>query len=323
MTEKSRRTAVALLVVGIVLVSLALAAYVPTGNSRSPLREFVVKEGEGSSKVARLLAEENLINSRYLFMFYLISTGREKDLRAGRYLLSAGMSMVKITRMLVEGRAESDDLEVTIPEGFNVWEIDQRLTEQKLIKAGDFFTRFHDQEGRLFPDTYRLKNQNGEIITALVAKMEENFEKKAGSVTKEQLIMASLLEKEVQKSEEMALVAGIIYKRLELGMLLQIDASVAYGACLEEFKEESLKFKSCDVSQVNLIKWIKIDGSYNAYTRAGLPVGPISNPGVRALEAVRYPQTSDYLYYLTATDGRTVFSKTAEEHERNRKRYLR
>lgn len=330
----------------IILLALGLTfLYVPKGRGDGLTRELVIVKGDGSSKVARLLAEEGLIRSRYFFLSYLILTGREKDLKAGRYLLSSKMNMVEIARILTQGLAESDDVEVIIPEGFNVWEIDRKLTEAGLIQARDFFKQAGAREGQLFPDTYRIsKHETGNPekasgprgftgikqdaeghISELIAKMEENFKRKGGKVDREQLIIASMLEKEVRLSEDMALVAGIIYQRLALGMRLQIDASVAYGACLEEVqngKGEALYPGGCDVTQVNLMKWIKVDGPYNTYTRLGLPAGPVSNPGERAINAALHPQKSDYLYYLSARDGRTIFSKTAEEHERNRRKYL-
>lgn len=325
----SRRSLVLLsLPFAVLLAAAVVLFYLPPGNAADPQQEFIIQEGDGLSKIARLLAREDLIRSRYLFWLYVVASGTERDLKAGRYLLSRGTSMVDIAKILVEGKAEHDDIVVIVPEGFNVWEIDRRLAERGLTKVGDFFKKAQPLDGQLFPDTYRLKknqesgimNQGEELIKELLGKMRENFKVKAGNISQEQLIVASMLEKEVQKQEDMALVAGIIYKRLELKMLLQIDASVAYGVCLEESRVAV--FKNCDVSQVNLIKSIKIDGLYNTYTRSGLPWGSISNPGSQAIDASLHPQTSDYLYYLSARDGRTIFSKTATEHERNRAKYL-
>ena len=164
-----------------------------------------------------------------------------------------------------------------------------------------------------------INDKTGEIIK----KMWENFEEKTRglTITPQAVIVASMLEKEVRKAEDMALVAGIIYKRLELGMPLQIDATVAYGSCLNIWTSQVQR--TCDVTEINLIENIKIDSPYNTYTRKGLPLGPISNPGLRALNAALNPVASDYLYYLSARDdGRTIFSKTAEEHQLNRKKYL-
>lgn len=316
----------------VLLAVMVVLFYLPPGKDADSQQAFMVREGDGLSKIARLLAQEDLIRSRYLFWLYVMASGTERDLKAGRYRLSRGMSMVDIAKTLAEGKVEHDDLAITIPEGFNVWEIDRRLAEIGLIKAGDFFKSASIKEGFLFPDTYRLKkSQNSqEIIDELILKMKVNFDEKdemVGLATWDQIVVASILEKEVQNSEDMALVAGIIYKRLDLKMPLQVDATVAYGACLNGAGEEVPPHLSrqvfCDVSQVNLTKWLKIDGPYNTYMRPELPAGPIGNPGERAIQAVLYPQKSDYLYYLSARDGQTIFSKTAAEHERNRAKYLR
>lgn len=341
------RTVLVLAVTTALFVWLGVIIFVPLQGGSQEKIEFVIASGDGSAKTARLLAEKELIRSRYVFLGYAIFTGKEKSFQAGRYLLSPSMNIPRIVGIFSRGLAESDDVEVTIPEGFNIWEIDRRLAESGLIKTGEFFGLAGQHEGRLFPDTYQLKNQNAKIkgqnlesdlIAELLQKMRENFEVKTDKVfknlseekKKEVIIVASLLEKEVTDPKDMALVAGIIYKRLKLDMKLQIDASVAYGACRKEWEKESLnisKFKNiniCDVSQVNLIENIKIDSPYNTYTRAGLPPGAISNPGLAAINAALRPLASDYLYYLSAReDGRTIFSKTAAEHERNRAKYLK
>ena len=298
--------------------------YWPLEKESSARVEFVISKGDSSAKVARLLAEQNIINSRFVFIFYVIVTGQEKRFQAGRYQLSPAMNIPKIAGMFSSGLAESDDLIVTIPEGFNIFEIDQKLTESRLIKPGEFFAqaKIQELEGYLFPDTYRFNKK--ETVAGIIKKMQENFEAKVKEKpTLQQLVAASLLEKEVREPGEMALVAGIIEKRLELGMLLQIDATVTYGACLEQAEKENV-YHFCDVSKVGVIYFLEKDSPYNTYKRPGLSVGPISNPGREAIEAVLRPKTSDYLFYLTArSDGRTIFSKTSAEHERNRAKYLR
>jgi UPF0755 protein len=128
-----------------------------------------------------------------------------------------------------------------------------------------------------------------------------------------------MLEKEAKTSHDMALVAGIIYKRMEIGMLLQIDATVAYGWCL---RSAGLG-RDCDVTQAPIALELGIDGPYNTYLRAGLPAGPISNPGIQALEAAANPSTSDYLFYLSTRDGsRIIYAETHEEHLQNRREHL-
>ncbi len=286
--------------------------------------EFMITKGDSSAKVARLLGEQNLVRNRLLFIFYALATGQEKRFQAGRYQLSPSMSIPQIVGIFSKGLAESEDLIITIPEGLNIFEIDQKLTDSQLLAPGEFFAeaRAQKMEGYLFPDTYRL--DKAETVRGVIKKMRFNFEQKIDQKpTREQLIVASILEKEVRHPEEMALVAGIIFKRLKLGMPLQIDASVTYGACLEK-AAMARAYKFCDVSKIGVANFLDQDSPYNSYQRTGLPAGPISNPGKMALEATTHPQTSDYLYYLSArADGQTIFSRTSAEHERNRAKYLR
>ena len=305
---------------------LILLIFPPLEKSATEAREFVIQKGDGSAKVARFLAEQKLVRSRYLFIAYTLFVGKEKDFKAGRYLISPSMSIPEIVRIFSAGEALPEGELVTIPEGFNAWEIAELLKKKGFNVNTD---ELLENEGHLFPDSYWFKDD--EIGGEVIKKMKENFEKKTENLKlkieylkfREAVIVASMLEKEVRKAEDMALVAGIIYKRLELGMPLQIDATVAYGSCLNIWTSQVQIFWTCDVAQVNLVENIKIDSPYNTYTRKELPAGPISNPGLKAINAALNPQASDYLYYLSARDdGRTIFSKTPAEHAANRKRYL-
>lgn len=315
----------------LIAIALAVAIFWPAWLVYRPLEkgsvekvEFVIAKGDSSAKVARLLAEQNLIRNRFFFLAYAVVTGQEKKFQAGRYQLSSAMNIPQIVEAFSRGLVESDDLAVTIPEGLNIFEVDQLLTASRLIKSGEFFreARLRKLEGYLFPDTYRFDKT--ETVPEIIKKMRNNFEAKVKpKPSQQQLITASLLEKEVQKPEDMALVAGIIYKRLSLKMLLQIDASVTYGACLDK-AEKQIVYKFCDVSQIGVANFLDQDSPYNTYLRGGLPAGPIGNPGLIAIQAALHPVSSDYLFYLTAKeDGRTIFSKTLREHERNRAKYLK
>ncbi|MDP3731092.1 MAG: endolytic transglycosylase MltG [bacterium] len=314
-----------------IAIALAIAIFWPAWLIYRPLQsvseekvEFVISKGDSSAKVARLLAEQNIVRNRFLFIFYVLATGQEKKFQAGRYLLSSAMNIPQIVGVFSGGLAETDDVVVTIPEGFNIFEIDQKIAASGLTDPGEFFTEAvrQDLEGYLFPDTYRFNKE--ETVNGVIQKIRANFDEKVRQkINRDQLVVASLLEKEVREPREMALVAGIIYKRLELEMLLQIDASVTYGACLERAEQQSV-YKFCDVSKIGVANFLKDDSLYNTYLRPGLPAGPISNPGLEAIKAVLNPEKSDYLFYLSAcSDGRTIFSRTAAEHEQNRIKYLR
>ena len=357
---------------------VALAAIVLIGWMgfiifKSPLRdskEVVIKEGQGVYAIADILKEDGVIENKFVFIVYTLITGNEKKLQAGRYIFRPRTTVPIVVYSMAKGLAESDDTIITVPEGFNVFDIDKRLNSSGLTGDSDFVKKYYGDEGYFFPDTYRLHNlqftiynlqtknlneqnqsQDG-LVTELANKMLANFKSKTteafGSLSvqkqRETIIIASMLEKEAKTKNDMRLIAGIIKNRLEQGILLQIDAAVAYGACLKlsglspdnlrNSKFETLNpkqiqssntqvYKYCDVSQVRVADEIKIDGPYNTYIRAGLPPGPISNPGLKAIQAALKQADTDFLYYLSTRDGsQTIFSKTAAEHAANRRRYL-
>src|SRR3989344_855900 len=299
---------------------------------KSPLdapKEIVIKEGQGAYEIADILKEEGVIENKLVFIAYIFITGNEKKLQAGRYLFKPGVTILGIVYSISSGLAETNDIIITIPEGYNIWEIDKRLAEFGLVAEGEFAKKYQSDEGQFFPDTYRF-DREGETADTIAEKMKNHLNLKfkefslvfSSLVLRDTLTRASILEKEARREEDMRLVAGIIRNRLARKMPLQIDATVAYGACLRRFIVGNYK-KDCDVSQIGVGAEIRIDSGYNSYMRLGLPVGPIANPGITAIQAVLNPQKSDYLYYLSTRDGsQMIFSKTAAEHAANRRKYL-
>ncbi|PIR41760.1 MAG: hypothetical protein COV30_01835 [Candidatus Yanofskybacteria bacterium CG10_big_fil_rev_8_21_14_0_10_37_15] len=322
-------------------------------------REIVIEEGQSLNFIADVLKNEGVIRNKLIFIFYVLITGNEKKLQAGRYFFEPGINVFGVVQSMTKGFSESEDVVLTIPEGFNVFDIDERLFSFGLIKKGEFAKKYFADEGQFFPDTYHFKRpdslsegknetadsagspqadsttstSSGQAsslqVDSIAEKIKNHFNLKLKDsivvlsplVFQDTLVRASILEKEARNEEDMRLVAGVIENRLERGMLLQIDATVSYGACLKKLKDSTYKY--CDVSQVPVGEEIKNDSPYNSYTRPGLPPGPIANPGIQAIKAVLNPQKSDYLYYLSTRDGsRIIFSKTANEHAANRRKYL-
>lgn len=293
---------------------------------------FVIERGQSLGSVARSLAKQDLILNKYLFVIYAIASGNERNFKAGNYKIPANASIGELVNIFAEGRSEPEGMVVTIPEGTNIADADRILTKANIIKAGEFLGAALQHEGYLFPDTYRFNEAGGNNtanngVEEIVKKMRENFELKTVDVfkgisqprIKEIVITASILEREVKTEQDMKIVAGIIEKRFSLDLPLEIDATVAYGVCYPEF----LFGRICDVSLANIVDNIPKNSVYNTYKRKGLPIGPITNPGLTAINAALNPQPSDYLFYLSARDGTTIFSKTAEEHARARAKYLK
>ena len=175
---------------------------------------------------------------------------------------------------------------VTVPEGFNIRQIAERLEEAGLFPAEEFIKLAQSEEGYLFPDTYEFYGHAAP--EEVVLKMKENFLKKAGTeVTRDVIIMASLLEEEAAKTEDRKIISGILWKRLVAEFPLQVDAEPG------------------------------------TYDYQGLPPSPISNPGLDAIDAALNPKSSPFWYYLSDEGGNIHYAKTFEEHKQNRLKYLR
>ena len=315
---------VAAIIVGLFFVW----AFGPVQAGTRDTRQFVVQPGWGGGRIASELQHAGLIRWAPAFIIYSAWTHTGDRLQAGTYALSRGMTTAEIERIIAGGAGLSTDITLTIPEGMNVWEIDELLTAKHLIVSGSFARTWSKEEGTLFPDTYRLSvdiarasgsYQNAGTIGRVFLQA---FGAAAARYSPQQVVVASILEKEAKSADDMSLVAGIIDRRLELGIPLQMDATVAYGWCLARWLPMNSN-RNCDVTQAPIAAEIKVDGPYNTYIRKGLPAGPISNPGLQALNAAAHPTSSPYLYYLSTRDGsQLIYAKTLDEHLTNRLKYL-
>lgn len=197
---------------------------------------------------------------------------------------------------------------VTIPEGFTLVQIAKRLEGFGMFPAEDFLKTASGEEGFLFPDTYEFFKESSP--EAVVRKMKENFSKKVGAkISRDVIIMASLLEEEASSERDRKIISGILWKRIEAGLPLQVDATLTYvtGRASRELTEEDLNLSS----------------PYNTYKILGLPLGPISNPGLQAIEAALNPEPSPYWFYLSDKNGDIHYAKNFEEHKLNKEKYLR
>lgn len=320
---------------GAILVSMPRTFYFGGLNANADKTiEFKIKKGDSLGGISNQLKEQKIIYSKFLFTGYTLLVGKDKKYKAGTYDISVDASIRDLAN-LFSSNAGARDISVVIFEGTNIGDVAKTFSDQSLINLKDFLTGdIIGQEGFLFPDTYKFRqddfNKPSEerdgMAEKIVQKMRDNFEQKTAELfhgltveqIRETVIIASMIEKEVRGERDMRLVSGIIRKRIKIGKPLQLDATVSYGVCLPKF--ESGQY--CDVSMANIVDNIHRESVYNTYRRKGLPAGPISNPGLDSLKAALNPEKSDYLYYLSARDGTTIFSKTASEHETNRRKYI-
>ena len=275
----------------------------------------VIEKGLGSDETAQVLKDEGIINNKWGFVFYLWIKGYVNHIKAGEYLLNADMSVGEIARKIVNGEINENYIKITIPEGWDIKKIEARLKDNNVIPQDAKIST--DNEGYLFPDTYYFYENSD--INLVVKKMRDNFLQKIGEISEELLIdssmrlrnaviMASIIEKEVKTEQDKIIVSSIFWKRINAGIPLQSCATIGYilGVDKAQYTYADTRVKS----------------TYNTYLYPGLPPGPINNPGLSAIKAALNPQPTDYLYFLNASDGTMIYSKTLEEHNANKEKYL-
>ncbi len=294
----------------------------PARTAGPETRSFEIKQGEGFRGVVKRLRDERLIRSPLAFSVLSLATGAALHLKPGIYELERGMSGPKLLHVLVSG---APDISVRVPEGASFYEIDRLLSQAGVLPGGSLIEHVRsaggELEGKLFPDTYRFSRNTKPADVA--ARLLANFEKRTSGLfdglsetkAREVVIMASLLEREIPDFEERRTAAGILAKRARAGMPLQVDATICY---IKEMQRNG-KTPCHPVTAKDL----SINSPYNTYLVKGLPPGAIGNPGLEAINAALDPAPSPYWYYLSDLEtGKTVFSQTLAEHNRNRERYL-
>ena len=282
-----------------------------------------IRDGMSTAEIAERLAEKGIIDSSLKFRFFARLRGYDDKLRPGSYTFTADMSDDDVFAKLLTG--EKKLIKFTVPEGFGVKEIAERLynldlaDKNEFLKAAENFAPydymrkrqnvFFAAEGFLFPDTYNVESDMdiNEILTLMANNFDERLTpemrthaEKMGLSVYDLITLASLVEREVRFPEDRPIVAQVFLKRLKMNMPLQTDATLQY--LMDTPKE--------DVT----IADTQIDSPYNTYQHTGLPPGPIANPGMAAIEAVLHPSETDYLYFVADRNGHNHYAFTYEEH---------
>ena len=306
----------------------AAGAVDPTDTTKA---KFTVKSGWTISEIANSLEGENLIRSSALFKWDAREFPASK-FQSGIFVLQRSMDLQQVLESLT---GSPQEMWITLLEGWRATEIADYLAEQGYADREEFldcvqncqldYAVLSDQpvgqglEGYLYPDTYIITPETKPlgIVNRMLKNLDEKFTPElraqaaaAGRSLHEILTMASILEREVRDYEDKQLVAGLLWKRLEAGMGLDVDASVLYA--LGDWKAE-LNYTS-----------LQTDSPYNTRKYAGLPPGPICSPGIESIKAAINPTPSDYWFYLTTLDtGKVIYGRTLEEHNQNVAKYLR
>lgn len=271
-----------------------------------------VEFGDTLRTVADQLEQDGIIDSAWSFRLYAKVFQPSATIDAGQHPLVVGDRYLDLLTTLDSSPDVS--LTVTFPEGFTVEQMGARLEKELGITPEAWAAASAGREGYLFPDTYRFSDRA--TAENIVTKMSATFDNRVAAIgaptgraanyTPAELItLASIIEREVRDKEAMRQVADIFLKRLDLGMALQSDATINY-------------ILDTGLSGVTL-EHTKLDNPYNTYQYPGLPPGPISNPGMNALDAAFHPAANEYYYFLTDEAGRIYYGQTHTDHLNNRR----
>ena len=288
-----------------------------------------VAEGDSFYGVLNKLSEKDKIKNEFLVKLYLKIRGIKPEVLAGTYKLDKSMTLDEIITLL-SSDSTVGKIYITIPEGYTIDDIAEELEENNICSSEDFISsvknydlpayvsnnpsKRYNLEGFLFPDTYGFnENENADfVVMTMINRFEEVWQELVESLNLsiaddeiEKIVnVASIIEKEAVVDSERSLISSVIYNRIEIGMPLQIDATViySYGYHIEKMYERHLE----------------IDSPYNTYMYYGLPIGPISNPGRASLMAALKPEKTDYLYYLLESEYTHYFTDNYDDFLRRK-----
>ncbi len=318
----------AIVAVILILSTHIYSALFTAASSENVKMVIVIEKGESLPSIMKNLTGAGLIKSETGFKLLSRLGGAHRNIKAGEYELSTAMTPIEILRALREGKVKYHF--VTIPEGYRIEDIALLLEEAGLADAAEFRSaslkegaaaayglngpvgsRWPALEGFLFPDTYSFAKpiKIQDILSAMTGRFKEVY---AGEVESgaeglglsmlEAVTLASIIEKETGRREEMRTISAVFHNRLKRGIALQSDPTVIYG--IKDFDGNIRK------------KDLRKDTPYNTYKRRGLPPGPIASPGRESLNAAVNPTDEKYLYFVSRNDGTHHFSSTLKEHNK-------
>ncbi|HEY3927540.1 MAG TPA: endolytic transglycosylase MltG [Candidatus Koribacter sp.] len=286
----------------------------------------LLKPGWTTRHIVRELKSNGIIRSENAFLLMHVLRG-ERTLKAGEYKFEASENAIRVRDRLTHG--DIYVRQVTVPEGFNMFDIANAVEQAGLTNAADFLNAARQDkflvsdidpqasslEGYLFPDTYDFTRtmSSHDMAAAMVRRFRQ--ETKSLNLTADVhriVTMASIIEKETAVPAERPEVASVYYNRLARNMTLAADPSVIYAALLNN------RYRGT-IYQSDL----QLDSPYNTYKFAGLPPGPIANPGVASLQAAIHPAQTDFLYFVADAQGHHRFARTLDEHNKNVAAYRR
>jgi UPF0755 protein len=332
MKERNKSFILPSLIVFIFLVSLILVEFFILKNfyevlfkpyDASGKVEVIIPESTPIKEVAKILEEKKVIKNSRLFQYYIRNKKQDKNIKSGEYEFDINSSYAIVIEKLIQGPPQPEKYTLTIPEGYTLYEISEKVEEITSISKRtficnanvedynyEFLNDVESLEGFLFPKTYNfLKGTSAhDIINEFLKQFKEeiknldfNLANEKNLTIKDIIIISSLIEREVYIPEERELVAAVIYNRLEKDMPLAIDATIRYA--LNKWDDE--------LTQSDL----SIESPYNTRIYKGLPPTPICNPGIESIKAALNPADVDYLYFVVDDEQKHSHFFTNSENE--------
>ncbi|MBS7298310.1 MAG: endolytic transglycosylase MltG [Eubacteriales bacterium] len=332
--RRRRRRFTSVLVLILVLVAVLCGIFACNNDNGikkdGTVVEVTIEEGSNAKIIAEELKENGLISNERDFLSVLKKSEYANSLRFGVYEIERGLKYDEIIKILSIGGSRKNAVVVTIPEGFSLERIVERLAKSGLsdektlyeaLKADydyNFLKKIPENDGIkyrlqgfLFPSTYEFSKdmEATEIINMMLAEFEKQIQKAgiSSSDLYRTITLASLVEREAKVESERNTIAGVIENRIAKGMRLQIDASVVYAISDGMYNVDRVLYKD-----------LEVDSPYNTYKYTGLPVGPICSPGIKSIEAAANPEKHNYYYYRVDSnknDGSHIFTENFEEHK--------
>lgn len=329
------------IIISVIIALLAVALFVfvipfTLDMTNTPISDksedvlIVIEDNTSTLEIGTLLKENSLIRSSIAF-FIKTKTGDGAPITSGTYTLNRNMTLEEIISKLTEPKALIKTVTITFPEGYTVEQMAQLLEDKNMTTADEFLKALEDDyefefikqipqgkynyklQGFLFPSTYDFYEGSSahDIIHKMLSQFEVVYLANASDYSNifEVVTKASMIEKEAKLDSERPTVAGVIENRIEKNMLFQIDATVLYAATNGLYNQSESRYIADQIAN--------LDSPYNTYKYAGLPAGPICNPGLTSIAAALNPEDHSYLYYHTDTtknDGSHIFTESLNEH---------
>lgn len=306
----------------VVLLAMSYLHFLAPPSWTKHHKVVVIPSGKSFHDIAWILEENGIIRDRRIFYLLARIEGAVSKVKAGEYEVHTAMAPREVLAKLIRG--EVIQYPITIPEGYNIYQIGEILEQAKVCSKKLFLEKAGDRllmaslniegdtlEGYLFPDTYNFPKGLGEeqVMRQMVARFKTIYgsltqrAEEMGLSRRDVVILASMVEKEAMDDQERRLISAVFRNRLIRGMALQSDPTAIYGVAERSSSDGR-------ITRDDLLRRTP----YNTYIINGLPKGPIANPGAKSLRAVLYPAEVSYLYFVSKNDGTHYFSSTLEEH---------